>query len=231
MSEVTTCDIFIRSYANDFNWLKYCLRSCDKFLTGFRNIHIAIPASDIGKYKHHGSEKVHLIENWSDDYLGQQNTKLHADQYCGSDFILHLDSDCVFTSPTTPEDFLINGKAVILHEDGVETHWPPIVERTIGFHMESEYMRRLPIIYPRWIYGEFREFISKMHGIPLKEWIKIQPYREFSEFNCLGAWAWKYAQTRIEWRLPSQMPVKAKQFWSWGGIDGCVEEIEKILAS
>ena len=224
------CDVFIRSYRGDFQWLKYCLRSCDKFLSGFGTIHIAIPASDMGVYKHHGSEVVHLVENWDDDYLGQQNTKLHADQYTHGDFILHVDSDCIFTSPTTPDDFMVGGRAVILHEDGVETPWPPIVERTIGFHMESEYMRRLPIIYPKWIYGGFREFIKKMHGMELNEWIKIQPYREFSEFNCLGAWAWKYAHDGVEWRFPHEMPTKAKQFWSWGGIDGCVEEMEKILA-
>lgn len=225
-----TCDIFIRSYRNDFHWLKYCLRSIDKYLSGFGKIHIAIPASDMGLYQHHGSEVVHLVDNWEDDYLGQQSTKLHADQYTHSDFVLHVDSDCIFTSPTSPEDFIINGKAVILHEDGVETPWVPVVARTMGFNMESEYMRRLPIIYPKWIYEGFREFVKRAHGMSLKEWIKIQPYREFSEFNCLGTWAWKYARDGVEWRLPHEMPTKAKQFWSWGGIDGCVEEMEKILA-
>jgi hypothetical protein len=225
-----TCDVFIRSYRNDFQWLKYCLRSCEKHLSGFNRIHIAIPADDIRIYQPHSHEVVHIVDNWSDDYIGQQYTKLCADMFCYSDFILHVDSDCIFTSPTSPQDFMFNEKAVILHEDGVETPWVPIVARTMGFNMESEYMRRLPMIYPRWIYAGFREFIEKQHGMKLKEWMKIQPFHEFSEFNCLGAWLWRFAREGVEWKLPSEMPTKAKQFWSWGGIDGCVEEIEKSLA-
>ena len=31
-------DIFIKTYPGDFIWLKYCIRSIEKFVTGFRNI-------------------------------------------------------------------------------------------------------------------------------------------------------------------------------------------------
>ena len=31
-------DIFIKTYPGDFIWLEYCIRSIEKFVTGFRDI-------------------------------------------------------------------------------------------------------------------------------------------------------------------------------------------------
>ena len=39
-------DIFYKSYAKDFEWLYYSLRSIKKYLTGYNKIIIVIPEQD-----------------------------------------------------------------------------------------------------------------------------------------------------------------------------------------
>lgn len=223
-------DIFYRSYCQDFKWLELSLLSAKKFAKGFGKTYIAIPACDIDLVPRCDGE-VHLVEKWNDDYLGQQSDKLYADKFCHSDYILHIDSDCIWTMDVSPMSFFIDGKPVILSEDGVESPWPPIVARTIGQLPKSDYMRRMPIIYPRDLYGQFREWVRGRHGMELKEWIKGQPYREFTEYNCFGFWCDLYARDRFTWLRPSEFPTFCKQYWSWGGLtDEIRSEIERILA-
>jgi len=223
-------DIFYRSYANDFEWLKNSLKSVEKYCDGFGGVHVAIPATDIGEMPSVGSETVHLVEQKLTGYMDQQVTKIHADEFCRGDYVLHVDSDCIFYKETRPEDFFLDGRPVILREEGVESPWFEISARSLGWRCDGEYMRRLPILYPRWIYKAFRIWMEEKHGCKLWEWLDKQPTHEFSEFNTLGQWAYKFHRKEFAWLHPSDLPVYCKQYWSWGGIGEHRAEIEKMLA-
>ena len=225
-----TTDIFIRSYAGDFAWLEYCLKSIKKYGNGFSKVHIVVPANDAGNVPVLGSEVVHLTTDRTDGYMAQQLTKLHADDFCEAEYVLHVDSDCVFFKDFSPLDFFLEGKPIMLQEK-VETIWNPITEKHLGWRDEYEYMRRLPIIYPKWIYGKFRAWMKRKHDLGIDDYVVRVNGREFSEFNTLGQWANRIHPEAFTWMEPNDVPKYCEQFWSWGGITPEIRgKIEMILA-
>lgn len=222
-------DVFIRSYSGDFEWLGHCLKSCERFLHNFGAVHVVVPEEDISGIQHLTKERIYAVKDACSGYMAQQVTKLHADNYTDADYILHVDSDCVFFVDTKPEDFFDGGKPIMLRESGVDSPWNIITQRALGWYDEYEYMRRMPILYPRWIYKMVRDWMQTQHGIPLEQYICSQPGREFSEFNTVGQWAYRYYPNSFVWKNPGEHPLRCKQFWSWGGIESARQEIEKLL--
>jgi FkbM family methyltransferase len=236
--QAATCDIFIRTYPGDYQWLNYCLRSINKFASGFRKTWIVSPSPWISSTEVDEIDWRVMNDETEDGYLAQQITKLYADVITDyqSDYILHVDSDVIFTRPVTPQEFLHNGKVVWYYTpyNQIETPWQPITEKFLGQKVEYEFMRRLPIMVPRWLYPRLREACHHLHRQVISDYIKTQPTRAFSEFNALGAYAWTYHRNLIQWvdttgdhTMPE--PV-ARQFHSWSGLTPEVkQEIEKIL--
>jgi len=166
--------------------------------------------------------------NAPESYMSQQVAKMNADNHTPADFILHLDSDCVFTEPVTPETFMQDGKPRWLMtpwKDCFESKriWFHVIAKAIQDCPQHEFMRRHGLVIPRWAYGEFRAFIEKTHGIPLDAYVMNQPGHEFSEFNCIGFWLWLYHRDKIHWHDTSTdgiPPCPIEQSWSWqeGGM-------------
>lgn len=262
-SGAPTCDIFIRTYPGDYEWLTYCLQSIDTYCKGFRKVTIVSPAAapawfDIRKDHWAGQFPMEwkvMNEETEDGYLSQQIHKLYADVITDyqADFILHVDSDTLFTRPVTPLDYFLvkypppddqnwhspwEGAKLIWYYTpytAIETPWQPITEKFMDAPVHYEFMRRLPMMIPRWLYPKVREFCYQKHGVIISEYVRMQPHRSFSEFNALGAFAWHNNQTykdKIEFMTTGQpMPEPlARQFFSWGGITPEVKkEINLIL--
>ena len=224
-------DIFYRTYEKDVEWLAYSLRSVQKFAKGFRKIVIAIPHDDYHKVSHLTHEQIHLIpsDKGRNGYLSQQLTKLHAEEYCGGDVIVHMDSDTIFTKEVTPDRLMPNGKPVILYEEMQLNPWSDVVEKCLGWKPKYEFMRRHPFVYPRWAYSEFRAWFKAQKGIEIDEYVMRQPANEFSEYNVLGAFLWETHRDCIDFIKPSDFPVFTKQHWSWGGVDQHRKDLEKVL--
>ena len=235
-----SCDIFIRTYPADYPWLKHCLQSINKYATGFRKIWIISPEESPFDMTSMGYHWKKVNEETNDGYLAQQIHKLYADVITDyqADYILHIDSDTLFTCHVTPQTFLRGGKSVIWPYTpyaAIKTPWQPIMEKFMGFTPENEFMRRFPIMVPRWLYAKLREFCHNKHGIIISDYIRNQPFREFSEFNALGCFAWKAYHDQFDWvnTLDNNdgAPSVARQFFSWGGItDQVKEEIASILS-
>jgi len=226
-------DIFIRSYRQDFNWLEYCLRSIEKYAKGFGKVHVCIPINDFELFPNVGGVEMHLVEPWADDYLKQQNDKLHADWYCRSPYILVMDSDCIFVKECRPEDFFREGNPVWLYEavPRSETPWYEITQEAIKSMPEFEFMRRHPFVFSRQALRDFRDFMFNCHQEDISKWLKKRPFRRFSEFNAFGAWAYRNYYRHFTWLSPHEMDTYVMQKWSWGGLTGEIqEELEKILA-
>lgn len=226
-------DIFIRTYKNDIEWLKYCLKSIHKYVTGYNKIVVCIPEGQEKLLKDFNLRNLYTCPVYKDDYLGQQITKVNADLYCESEYILYVDSDCVFTKPTDLSDFFVNGKPLIYMTNygkvGDAICWKNITEITLNRKgIDWEFMRRMPLVYHRDTLAEFKDYIELIHGVTVDNFIVRQSHRNFSEFNAIGAFAYyfypeKYHFHDTDYGVGEEI---VKQRWSWGGI---TPEIRKEL--
>jgi Family of unknown function (DUF6492)/Nucleotide-diphospho-sugar transferase len=222
-------DVMIRSYRNDFPWLGHCLKSLHERLAGWRAVTVCVPNEDLWGVQALTLEKVHGIAESGDGYMHQQVTKLHAFLYSNADFILHVDSDCIFTRPCSVEEMIHKGKAMVLREENVNSPWSIIAARQLGWQDSGEYMRRMPILYPRWAYTAFKAWMESHTGMGLEAFIMSRPNREFSEFNTIGQWLYRFHSDEIEWKHPSEMEPMCKQFWSWDGLAAHEEEVKRLV--
>ena len=233
------CDILIRSYYKDFRWLRYCLRSIDKYCSGFRYVVVVVPESSIERLFWMGltSSMIFRCRDYQDDYLGQQVTKLMADTFTDADFICHVDSDCIFHRPITPRDLFSNGRLEMAmtpyRKLSRHVPWQNITQRLFRRNIAYEFMRRQPQAFPRWLYRELRDHVQTIHGSDIESYVTAQPPRGFSEYNALGAFAYYFHRTEFTWFDTSKRKPKeelCKWYWSWGGISPKIQrEIGIIL--
>lgn len=237
------CDIFIRSYWRDLDWLDLCLASIARFCRGFRAVVVVVPRSTVPWLRRRPvrleSARLELCPDYPDDYLGQQVTKLSADRWSNADLVCHVDSDCIFCRPTTPGDLLDQGRPRIVARPYtlLGRHWPwqRPTEAFLGWEVSHDYMQRPPFLVPRWLYGELRGHAWAHHGMDLERYVLSRPPRGFSEFNALGAYARVRHPDRFVWVDDSVsdpgLPC-CRWYWSWGGLDDATRrEIEDLLGS
>ena len=226
-------DLIIRTYYKDIPWLEHSLRSIHKHVTGYRNIIIAIPNDNL--LKHLTIEKVVRVEDLADGYIGQQFTKLTAHQYTDADAIVFWDSDVIACEPIDVSEYFVDGKPIIYKTlfELTQTPWQQPTEKAVGFDVEYEYMRRMPLTYLTSTLKETCDHIELVHGVTLKNYLNSRPNRAFSEFNAIGAYADKFENERytfIDTETVDMPKNKVRQFWSWGGITKeVIEEINTYL--
>lgn len=238
----TSFDILIKTYPADSERLGYCLRSIVKFATGFRKLVIVVP-SGVGlplplweSVRDKGIElAVCPTVEAGDGYLFQQAIKASGHEWTGADYILHVDSDCLFNQPVTPQTFMRDGKPIwyMTPYAQTDTPWQPITEKFLGEPVDYEFMRRLPILVPRSLHLAISAFAMANHGTRLTDYILSQPNRAFSEFNALGALAYSRARADFHWidttreEIP---PAVVLQSWSHSELTEEVKaEFEAIL--
>lgn len=236
-----THQILIASYPKDFPWLRQCLRSIAKFQGPefLRPVVAVLPQHseelraqteqfDIVRASYQGPAKY--------PNLGAQWAMFSADLFCTGDFVWLVGSDCIFTRPIDTAPFFRDGKPIMLHNSYAAIgmtgcNWQQGVHEALGIYPECEFMRRLPLVYPRSIFKAARSHIETQKGVPFAQW----PFQDknvsmFSESNVLGAYAYHYDRDLFSWELlddPSNpyrrdnngAPLPMVQFWSHGGFD------------
>ena len=193
-------DIFIKTYPRDKMWHEKCLESVALNCSGFRAI----------------VEDCDQIDG--DNYLYQQVAKLNADTKSTADYFLVTDSDTLFTVKITPDTFFSGSKSIwyyapkeeVLAADSGTKKWFDCMERFLGVAPQHEFMRRQPFFVPRWLLQAFRSFCWRKHGMSVRDYVMQQQY--FSEWNCLGFYAYTYHRGAFEWKTDG--PVVCRQFWS-----------------
>lgn len=189
-------DIFYKTYHQDKKWLEYSLRSLTKFVTGYNNIVILVPINDKRYFESivlPERATIQYVKEYGTGYLFQQVCKIQAHKYCSSEFILCSDSDLIFDHPINLQDFIADGKPEILYTSydkvGDAICWKEPTETFIKEPQEFEWMRRNALIYHR----STLEAIEKYE--PNLEYIIMNSVR-FSEYNAIGAYAWKYEREK-----------------------------------
>ena len=239
---MSSCDIVIRSYWRDFDWLAYSLRSIEKFYTGFRDTIVIVPEKSTAWLSQYAinTENIRLIvcEDFKDDYLGQQVSKLYVDQVSDAEFICHLDSDCIFRRPISNMQLVLGGKPICYFRSIKELSrhypWKEPTENILGLKVQYDFMQSPPFCYPRWLYKNVRNWCLQSKGMSLKSWILSRPPRGFSEFNYLGAYCYQHHPNAMHWMPISESNVQERfceWYWSWERINNQRREtLEKTLA-
>lgn len=219
--------VYIRTYEGDLEWLRYCLASLHRNLTGWDEIVVCIPESQVDKLQPLiTSERVVTCPTYTDDYIGQQVSKLQAHLHVRGEFILFVDSDLVFHPGAKVSDYFQDTKPVILKQSYtrlVEQYpelnyrkWQDVVNLVFGNRPYFEYMQRSPMLF------RTKTLVALDQAFPLLADLALrQPYRLFTEYNVLGYFAEcqepsEYVFLDLEHVAPP--PNLATQHWSWGGI-------------
>lgn len=231
-------DIFIRTYEKDLEWLKYCLKSITKYVTGYRQIIICIPEPQQKLLDSWNltTEKIVTCPVYNEDYLGQQVSKIQAYKYTDAEAIIFIDSDCCFNKYVNLQSELFQeGKPIVyktMYEKvGEAICWKGITEKTIGESLEYEYMRRLPFVFLSKTLRSADLFFKLKHGKESEEYILAQPGRHFSEFNYMGAYADLFEKENYcikDTEIDGFGNIYLKQFWSWSNLT--IEEKEELEA-
>lgn len=251
-------DLFVRCPRKHHVWLKQMMRSVCKFASGFRNIHLIIPAGDIDpveqlwiesvgeffeRHEYHPDLVVHQNVEWKDkEFLFSMLQVLNADVICGdADYIVFLDSDCLIVEPITPADFIIGGKPMIIRRPYVEMSdaerkWQSCITAATGLPAPYECMVRHPEVHiPRTC--EIARGMIKAHtGMePVDYYFKGRNAypQDRVEFPLLGAVALACHPEKyniIDFKTPTEPPRKLLQGWSHhrDGIDGLFDFKDQI---
>jgi hypothetical protein len=227
-------EILLVTYAPDFDFTSYTLRSIAKFGRGFAGITIVVPYKDGDLFaplaKKHGCNLRLFYEAAGKGFLHHQVVKCEADLWCpkGTDLVVHIDSDCVFKEPFSVDTFMNGGgKPILLRERyadfahyGARASWQKCVEHALGIEMPWETMVRHPGVFWTKMYREMRTWIEDRHGYPFTQYVLLQRNefpQTFAEFPTIGGFALGSDQWRERYSVVTRV-VTPSEYWRDHGI-------------
>lgn len=200
-------EIAIVTFARDFSYLEYCLKSIDKFGRGFEVVTILIPSIDLPlllgltlKWSIRTPVRIKTMDEWlGAGFLHHLYMIMNTDKWrCGSGpHVAHIDSDCVFTEPVTPADYLRDGKPILRYEEfsslcarhPAHMEWYTCTQACLPFPVLYETMRGHPEVYHISTYSQARDRMREKTGEQVDSYIRRQKNsfpQTFCEFVTLG---------------------------------------------
>ena len=193
-----TTSFLIVTFKRDMDFLRYCLRSVEKYATGFAGVDLVVPVSERGLYDWTpNNTHVHYFdEPTGKGMLAHEFQIMHADEWCpDSDVIVHLDPDCCLWRPVTPKTFVQDGQILATREPydrigNPNRHiWKRIVEEVTGIEPRWDFMLMHPNVHWREVYLKARQVIEQKTGRRLDLVImngRNEFPQSFAEFPVLG---------------------------------------------
>jgi hypothetical protein len=231
-------DIFIKTYHKDFVWLEYCLKSIQKYASGFRNV-IIVSDNDGHKipdtclipnckvyYVDIPAKSPTVVEHGI-GYLFQQYIKLTWYNYTDADSILIMDSDEMLTVPTTPDSFKKNGKFTWYYRDwaraGSGICWKSSTDFVLGLNTEYEAMCITGFILQRDTTLALTKMIKDNHDVSnIWDYFVKYDMPTASEFNVYGSFIHHFDRTEYSKVFNSTFDkcinLTILKSWSWGGL-------------
>jgi hypothetical protein len=256
------------TFARDIEWLRYSLESIGKYCSGFSGVTVVVPTWDFDKFTQFERYSTpscpvrikQFLEYPGRGFVHHLAMKCYADVFMPDmDVILHMDPDCLFCKPCTPDDYLEGGKPVLVVESfellnkyfKERAFWKIGVDEALGIDAKFETMCRHPAAHVNDLYGKVRARVESVHGIPFMDYY-LKGKNSFpqtrSEFPVLGAFAVEFMKDRYcfwdcsperQKRLDEVIgnrelkighpESKLAQFWSYSGTLKNLQEIKKIL--
>ena len=226
-------EIFLVTYAKDYDFTSYTLRSVQKFGSGFAGITIVVPYEDLDRFgplaRRHGANLRGYFEAKAKGFLHHQVCKCEADLWCpkGTDLIVHIDSDCVFKEPFGLKDFLgRTGKPILVRERfddfkhyAARYSWKRCVEHALGVQMDWETMVRHPGVFRADMYQKLRAHVEERHHYPFTQYVLLQRNefpQSFAEFPTIGGYALAFEPENYDVTTRVRTPC---EWWAGKGIE------------
>ena len=245
---MSTHQIFISSYSKDFQFLRPNLLSLQKFCEGFLPPVVCVDEGDYGEAKRllaRTPVDVRLVVKngrRGQGFMRAQIAMMECDLLSpdNADFYYLVGSDCLAHRRFAPDIYFRDGKPVMLYnsrkyfEDaqaGAPLAWIDSTSEILKFPVHGEFMRRLPIVYPRELFKPVRDHVEAVQGQPFEDYIYARNKAGglVSESNILGAFAWHRMPELYKWmhadgnpeylQYRFDEPDPIAQFWSHGGLN------------
>lgn len=229
-------EIFLVTYAVDYEWCTYTLRSIKRFGSGFAGMTMLVPYEDYEKFKpltdQYGWKLCKYLVHPSKGFLHHMIAKCEADLWCPPDtnLIVHIDADCVFGESFTPETFMHGGKPILVREHFEDFRhyparysWKTNVINAIGVNPEWETMVRHPNVYHFDLYRRFRDKVEQKNKMSFHQYVILQKESfpmSFCEFPALGGFCLEYEpeRYRIITAVTTPGPYWNDEKWRQHGI-------------
>lgn len=247
-------DIFIKTYPGDFIWLEYCIKSIEKFVTGFRKIVIVTDSGT--ELKIDSKLPIDIIyENLPNEthpctigigYVWMQCVKLNWYKYTDANYVLQIDSDMMFTDKIDISYYRDDNKIKWFYRDWSEVGigqglgCGSVHRNPVNFFIKRESTRdHMPA--PTWILS--RKTTELFHKWVEKEWGSIWDYFNIhsrslwinnssgtSEYNMYGNFIEFFYNDEYKFVHVNEYKVPIRQSWSWGGLkEDEIEYRKKLL--
>lgn len=201
-------DILIRSYFRDASLLARCLASIWDHVVDARAVHVVVPRStfrrvDLTWLRSHPRVQLHSCDDFDDDYVGQQITKLHADLYTDAEVVLLVDSDQQFVSrcflgATLFDDngrlrYVIGRLGSRLPEDG----WRRCPVCFFRSEFDADLAGPPPIAVPRQVFSGLRHVAQTLHGVSLHDYAIALRGDQLCESALFAGWLMQNASDAV----------------------------------
>jgi hypothetical protein len=220
MEQDLKTSIVIITYDKDLEFLKYSLKSIAKFCRFYNEVVVVIDQHEndclqTQKYLESIGQK-YFINNDAKHipigYIRQQHMKYFMEEYLDdADYVCSVDSDNIFYGDNKPSCFFKNGLPIIGMQkwsDMPNKSFKQCTNETLGFNSDYNFMRRMPLVYPLWLFKEVRDYIEAKHSQGFLSYFKNLRYT--SEYNILGAYAYRFHRDSFYW----VDVIKNKEEWT-----------------
>jgi hypothetical protein len=240
MENNTICGVslFCRTYDGDAEWLA---KSLPTWIDNVKGIDRIIVGGIPGQCKEvravcdkYGVEFVPDNESAlvHTGYVNQQLTKMRADLFCDSEYVMFVDADTICYREHNIALWFSGDKPILCHSDwsqvGQAKCWLDPMVRALGWKPPYEFMRRLPLIYRTDTIRNCREYMEDFHSVPL--WLYMSNLPTFTEFNVIGAYAYEYEREKYAWWCPDGQPPfdnPFKQYWTGADMDAQIAKYKE----
>jgi len=243
-------DIFIKTYHKDYIWLDFCLRSIKKFAHGFRDVVIVTEEShpipqellNIIPLKVYYVPFPSTQPKWVEHglgYLWQQYIKLTWYNYTDASAVLIMDSDEMFTVPTSPFNFQSSGKYFWYYRDwkdaGTGICWKKWTDAMLCHESQYNAMCITGFVMEKETSIKLKEYLCKQHSVgDIWDIFVKHNMQTTSEFNVFGSFVHHHCSDKyikkINFTPKETHNVTIRKTWSWGGVKDSEKEIRnKIL--
>ena len=241
----------VASYRKDLDWCFHLVTSLRLFSEGFLPPVVVVPSADERVFRQvlvtadpkviiRTSDVPRQYQNYAwAPFMRAQIAMMSGDLHCTGDVVWLFGSDCFVTGALRPSDLMVSGRPVMPFSSYAELStghpaclvWRKGSTDALGWTPEHEFMRRLPLLYPRSLYPAVRRHVAsgsdRLEDFEARVY-QLGTHKNFSESNVMGAFAWKEMPDLYEWFLldgsgypifQKMFPVNMIQFWSHGGLD------------
>lgn len=212
-----SCDIVIKTFPGDAEWLPYLFRSIAKYATGYRDVLVIVEEQYEAPPLPEGARLIRCRQYEGTDCppsRGVPIERLGAWRHTDADVLIFIDSDCVICRPVDFQtDATINLAApVVLWQpwegSGPCEKWRAPAAAALGFDPPVLTMCRYPFVYKRETLMGCWQMCGgdeRLRGIDLTDW------------EVLGNYSLLFAPMITPVHMSKAGPACVWQFWNQGG--------------